>query len=699
MTLAAFWQVRNNEFINLDDNLYVTENPHVQRGISFTGVLWAFTASHNGQWHPLTWLSHMLDCHLYGLNPSGHHTTNLLIHIANTVLLFILFFRMTGAPWQSAFIAALFAVHTLHVESVAWVSERRDVLYAFFWILTMWAYVRYVEVPKLRRFLSVVLCFVLAIMSKPMAVTLPFILLLVDYWPLQRFRFREMDRQEYQILTTLPNKSPQKLSIFRLISEKASLFILAAVLSLFTIFANSEVGALSALAQLPLKVRLENAAVSYVRYIGKMFWPNRLAVLYPHPIHLPSLEVALATLLLVMVTVLVFLLGRKRHYLITGWLWYLVTLLPAIGLLQSGVQATADRFTYIPFLGLFIIVVFSTTDYLRRSRSGKGALAVSGVLLLLILMLSTVRQVERWKNSVTLFRHALRVTVNNYVIHNNLGVTLARQGNEQEAFEQYIKALEINPRYSDAHYNLGALLVRRGKDQEATAHFIEALRIKPDKVEAHNDLGVVLAKRGEAQKAVVHFSEAIRINSNYAEAYYNMGIVLTQQGKYKEAIPFFNEALRRINPKNAGIHNNLAVALAGAGKPEEAIAHYHQALECDPDYVDAHYNLGSLLSLQGKDQEAVTHYYEVLRINRYNAQAHYELGVILARQGRNQEAVVHLIEAARIVPNYGEAHLTLGMLYLEIGKKDLVLKQYNVLQTINKKLAITLYQKLSNYKN
>jgi len=640
----------------------------------------------------------MLDCHLYGLNPSGHHTTNLIIHISNTLLLFILFFRMTGAAWQSAFISALFAIHTLHAESVAWVSERRDVLYGFFWILTVLTYLYYVKAPKPRRYLLVVFCFILAMMSKPMAVTLPFILLLIDYWPLHRFRSPGFDYGQYQKFTTSSNRDLQKLSAVRLISEKISLFILAAALSFFTIFVNSRVGALSAFAQLPLKVRLENAVVSYVRYIVKMFWPNRLAVLYPHPIHLPFLEVALATLSLSVATFMVFWAGRKRPYVIVGWLWYLAALLPAIGLIQSGVQAMADRFTYIPLIGLFIIVVFGVSDTLTGWRYKNLTFAATGMLLLFALMISTGLRVQTWRNSVTLFRNTLSVTVQNYVIHNNLGVTLARQGKDDEAAVHYKRALAINPRYSDAHYNLAALLARQGEDQEAMGHFVEALKAKPDSAIAHNDLGVLLAKHGKIQDAIFHFAEAIRINPNFGETYFNSGTALVRHGRNKEAIPYFNEALR-INPSDDKVHNNLAVALAAVGRTEEAIGVYNQALKINPDNTDAHYNLGSLFILQGRHHEAISHYYEILRVHPTDARAHYELGAILARMKKNQEAVVHLTEAIQIAPNFGEAHLALGIIYLEIGRKNLAFERYKILRAINKELAQSLYKKISEHKN
>ena len=693
MTVIAFWQVQNNEFINLDDDLYVTDNPYVCKGLTYKGIVWAFTSIHRGHWHPMTWLSHMLDYNLYGLNPSGHHMTNLLFHLANTLLLFILVHRMTTASWRSGFVAALFALHPLHVESVAWVAERKDVLSAFFWMLAMWTYVYYVEKPNFNRYLLVALCFLLALMSKPMAVTLPFALLLLDYWPLGRLRLGKMNNGLKPTVLKSMNAGHRRAPVLRLVLEKAPLFFFSAVLSLFSFFSHRGSGAVSSLEKLPLVSRIGNALVSYVKYITEMFWPEGLAVLYPHPIILPFWEVARAALLLVIITVLVILVRRKRPYYIIGWLWYLGILLPVIGLIQAGVQARADRFTYLPIIGLFIMVVFGISDILGGRRYGGAAHATSGALLLAVLMISTVSQVQIWRNSVTLFNHTLSVTVNNYLIHNNLGVSLARQGNDQEAFDHYITALKINPRYSDAYYNLGALMARQGKDREAMAHFVEALRIRPDKVETHNDLGVILAKQGKIQEAIVHFAEAVSINPNYAEAYLNLGIALIQQGRNEEAIPYFNEALR-INPKNAKTHNNLAVALAAEGKTEEAITHYNQALQINLDYVDAHYNLGSLLTLQGKYQEAVPHYYEVLRINRYDAQAHHGLGVILVRQGKNQEAVAHLTEAARIIPNYGEAHLTLGIVYLAMGKKDLALAQYKTLETINKSLAKTLYQEI-----
>jgi tetratricopeptide (TPR) repeat protein len=694
MTLTAFWQVRNNEFINLDDDLYVMDNLNVQKGLTLKGIIWAFTSIHAGHWHPMTWLSHMLDYNLYGMNPGGHHMTNLFFHIANTLVLFLLLQQMTGASWRTGFVAALFALHPLHVESVAWVAERKDVLSAFFFLLTIRTYVGYVKRPKLERYLLVVLCFVLADMSKPMAVTLPFVLLLLDYWPLGRLQFKNMD----DTLSPFMNTAHYKVPFYRLVLEKVPLFFLTAALSLLTMLAQWKAGAVTTLGKLPIGIRIGNALISYVIYIAKMIWPVRLAVLYPHPIILPLWEVAGAGLLLLMISVLVILTGRKRPYYIVGWLWYLGTLVPVIGLVQAGIQAMADRFTYIPLIGLFIMAVYGIPDILTERYYRKVALAISGSLLLLILMTATILQLQHWQNSVKLFNHTLDVTVNNFLIQNNLGVTLARQRKDEEAEIHYRKALEIKSNYADAHYNLGILLARHEKNEEASVHFVETLRINPNKVEAHNDLGVILSKRGKIQEAIDHFSEAVRINPNYGEAQFNLGTALVHQGRNEEALPYFTAALR-INPKDLKVYNNLGLALARQGKIRESIVHYTYALQINPDYIDAHYNLGALLARQGKDQEAITHYTEVLRINPNDAQVHYEIGLILTRQGRNQEAVVHLTEVLRIIPNHGEAHLALGMLFLKMKKKELAFTQYKILQTINKNLANTLYQNISKNNN
>ena len=685
--MIAFWQLKNSEFINLDDDLYVTDNPNVHKGVTLEGVLWASTTTQGGNWHPVTWFSHMLAYDLFGMNPTGHHMANLLFHVANTLLLFHFLQRMTGAPWRSGFVAALFALHPLHVESVAWVAERKDVLSTFFWILTMLTYALYVERPRFNRYLLVVLCFALALMSKPMAVTLPFVLLLLDYWPLRRLTFKNSG-----------NTDQPRVPILRLIFEKVPLLCLSATASALTIFAQVKGGAFASLGKLPMDLRVGNALLSYVKYIDKMIMPFHLAVLYPHPIVLPLWKVAISTLLLGIITVFAILARRRYPYYIMGWLWYLGTLLPVIGLIQVGIQEMADRYTYIPMIGLFIIGVYGISDILKGWRPRRAVLVASGTLLLLLLMGSTMLQLKLWRNSVTLFNHTLRVTTNNYVIQNNLGVTLARDGKDREAVTHYLSALNINPSYPDAHYNFGLLLARQGREQEAIALLVEALRIKPTMAKVHNDLGAIFFKQGRIQEAIDHFSEALRIDCKYGEAQYNLGTALFQQGRNAEAVHSFGEALR-LNPRDARIHNNLGLALTRQGKIDEAIAHYNQALQFSPSYPDVHFNLGVLLVRQGKDQEAITHYAEVLRINLNDAQAHYELGIILSRQKKSEEAVAHLTHAVRILPGYSDAHFALGMLYSEMGKKDLAVNQYRILRTMSQNLATKLYHNISKRKN
>jgi hypothetical protein len=352
-TCIAFWQIQANDFLNLDDNLYVLDNPHIQDGVSLRGILWAFTEVYAGHWHPLAWLSHMLDIELFALKSGGHHMTSLIIHTINTILLFLLFQRMTGALWRSASVAALFALHPLHVESVAWVAERKDLLCAFFWILTLWAYSSYVKTATFSRYLLTVLCFVLALMSKPMAVTLPFVLLLLDFWPLDRFR---------------AEKENGKRIVFHLVFEKIPLILLGVILSLFTLYTHSKGGTVASFDNSPLNSRIENALISYIRYIVKMFWPDPLAVLYPYPSNPLLSEVTGAILLLIIITFLVILARRNHPYFLTGWLWYLGTLVPVIGLVQAGLQSIADRFTYIPLIGLFFAIVYGIQDALKGSR-------------------------------------------------------------------------------------------------------------------------------------------------------------------------------------------------------------------------------------------------------------------------------------------------------------------------------------------
>lgn len=552
-TIAAFWQVHNHDFVIYDDNLYVTQNPHVQSGLTGESVIWAFISGHASNWHPLTWLSHMLDYELYGLNPKGHHLVNLLLHAANTLLLFLVLSWMTGAFWEPAAVAALFALHPLHVESVAWVAERKDVLSTLFWIIAMFAYVRYVRSPGHSRYLFLVLVFALGLMAKPMLVTLPFVFLLLDYWPLRRL----------SISVSSNNKSLKRP--WSLIREKIPLLTIAAGSCVVTLLVQRLGPAFQSLEQFPLPNRLANALVSYAKYIEKMIWPQRLAVYYPHPMdNLPIWQIVGAIFLLACITILVVRKAKPHPYLIVGWLWFLGTLVPVIGIVQVGGQAMADRYTYVPLIGLFILIAWGISSLVSRWPSQKAVVFILTVCVISLMAISTWFQLRYWKNSVVLFEHALKVTSNNQLAHNNLGLALSKAGRIEEAVEHFSKALFITPQYVHAHINLANAFKDQGNLNKAEDHYRKALGFVPDDATAKNNLGIVIAMQGRTDEAVALFSEVLRADPENALAHNNMGIAWAKFGKFDKAIEHFSEALR-INPKSASARRNLQQVLTRQG--------------------------------------------------------------------------------------------------------------------------------------
>ena len=587
-TLVVFWQVLDHDFVGYDDAKYVTDNHYVQAGLTKEGLIWAFTTTHASNWHPLTWLSHMLDCQLYGLNPRGHHLTNVLFHLLNTLLLFLVLQRLTGAFWRSGFVAALFALHPLHVESVAWVAERKDVLSSFFWMFTLWAYARYVERPKFITYLLTLLAFALGLMAKPMLVTLPFVLLLLDYWPLRRMKSFQSTSSERAISTRPSKLNSQTL---RLVWEKIPFFFLAAASSTVTFLAQIRGGAVTSLEVFPFETRLANALVSYVSYIGKMLWPQDLAVFYPHPgPSLPMWQAAGAGLLLLVISITVIRLGRRYPYLPIGWFWYIGTLVPVVGLVQVGVQAMADRYTYIPLIGLFIIIAWGVRDIAAKWRYQKMVFTLASGALLFTLMICSFIQLHHWQRGTTLFEHALEVTTDNFVVHYNLGNELAAQGKFDEAIAQYSEALRINPAHAEVHYNCGNALARLGKHQDAIWHYQRALQLKPNFAEAHNNLGVTLEQQGRLNEAFVHYSRAIQLNPEYEEAHNNLAGLLAAQGKLDEAIAHYSKALR-IKPEHGNARVQLAIAYLRTGQTEKAIQQYRTALHFRPDWPGVLNNL------------------------------------------------------------------------------------------------------------
>jgi len=603
-TVAVYWPVLHFGFVVVDDRTYVTENPHVRTGLTLSNLAWAFTASYAANWHPVTWLSHMLDCQLFGLRAGPHHLVSVLLHIANTLLLFAVLKKMTAAPWRSGFVAALFALHPTHVESVAWVAERKDVLSTFWEVLTIAAYVRYVEESavhgsQVKTFYGLALLFyALALMSKPMVVTLPFVLLLLDYWPLGRTRWAG---------AAAGNTVPMPPS--RLLKEKFPFLALAAALCVMTVRAQP----IQSLKNLPLGIRMGNALLSYVRYIGKAFWPTRLAAFYPLDEKLSTIAVVGAGVGLVGGTIAVILRARREPWLATGWFWYVGTLVPVIGLVQVGGQSMADRYTYFPFVGLFVMLCWSVPGAVMKTPNWSAITCVAGLAALAICAVLSRAQVEYWKDSETLFRHALSVTRDNWLAHGNLGVVLEEAGREPEAIAQYEQALQIQPGYPQAQYNLGNALSKMGRLGEAMEHWNQAVRLNPDFAEARYNLGVALMGLGRVSEAVGQLEQVLRDKPDSAEAHNSLGAALMRLGQVPEAIGQYEQALR-IQPDSAEAHNNLGIALFQVGRQREAIGQYEQALRIKPGYLEAHFNLAVALEEAGRVAEAIGQYEQVLRI-------------------------------------------------------------------------------------
>ena len=554
--LAIYGQVYGFDFLNYDDTLYITENDRTQQGLDLDNVKWAFTTGHASNWHPLTWLSYMLEVSLFGVAPGLHHLVNVLFHAVNTVLLFYLLRAMTGgALWRSAFVAALFALHPLHVESVAWIAERKDVLSTLFGFLAMGGYCAYVRHPSVVRYVLVVVPFVLSLMAKPMLVTLPAVLLLLDYWPLGRLK------------ATGEEKGGMARKTVRLAIEKAPLFALALASSAATVLAQRAGRSMTGLEALPLTVRLGNAAVSYVRYVLMTFWPRGLAVFYPHPGRgLPAWQAALAVAGLTAFSLVVLARGRKRPYLLTGWLWYLVTLLPVIGIVQVGAQAMADRYTYVPLIGLFIIVTWCVADFAAWLPAPRTGLAIASGAALAALALCSFVQVGYWRNNVTLFEHALEVTSGNLLAHKNLGVELSSQGRYPEAIGHFTKAIEINPNDAELYYNIATALGAQGRLEEAIRMYSLALEADPENADALFNLGNAYSRQGRIEEAVQCYVRALEHRPEDADVLHNLGAALGAQGKTDEAVAAFREALR-VQPGHRYAAQSLERALAkGAGK-------------------------------------------------------------------------------------------------------------------------------------
>jgi len=553
---AVYGAVLRFGFVNYDDPVYLALNPNVRDGVTWNGVVWAFTTYFAGNWFPLTWISHMLDCQFFGLDAGAHHFTNLAIHVAATLLLFAILRRITLARWPSAFVAALFALHPLHVESVAWIAERKDVLGALFWMLTLGAYARYVARPGPARYAWTLAAFALGLMAKPMLVSLPLVLILLDYWPFAR-GFR--------------------------IQEKLPFLALTAAVSVVTYVAHAQGKAVVSLVTIPLGLRVENVLISYAAYIGKMFWPSGLAVFYPYPTGPLGVPAALAAIGLAAVTGAAIWMARQRPYLIVGWLWYLVTLAPVIGLVQAGQQARADRYMYIPMIGLSVMLAWGGAELLRAWPRAQIVLAVTACAACAVV---TAMQVGYWEDGVKLFHRAVDVTAGNYVARFNLAHELREHGDVAGATRQLEEAVRIQPGSGLAHDELGQLLGKQGRLDEALAQLRLAEVALPDDGAIHYRIGIMLGTAGHAEQAADELSQAIRLEPDNADAHRNLGISLAMMDRLPEAAVEFRTAVN-LKPDDANARFNFGVALVNLGRTSEAIEQLQEAVRLKPDFSDA----------------------------------------------------------------------------------------------------------------
>jgi tetratricopeptide (TPR) repeat protein len=544
----------------------------------------------------------MLDVEIFGSSPSGHHLTNVFIHMASTLLLFLLLEKITTAPWQSLFVAALFALHPLHVESVAWVAERKDVLSGLFWFLTLLFYARYVKHRRVKFYLLTLLFFVAGLLTKPILVTLPVVMFLLDYWPFNRFPREQVER-----------RGTMGSTLRSLVKEKIPFVFLSALSAVITIYAQDKGGAMKSLESTPFTLRIENAVIAYAKYLGKTIWPQDLAILYPFPSSLPLSQILASSLLLILVSTVTVHYRRRYPYLLIGWFWFFVTLVPVIGLVQVGGQSIADRYTYIPLIGLFIMGSWGVPDLMQGWRCRPAILGMLAGVVISALTATTWQQLGYWKDNISLYQHTLQVTTGNYLILNNYGIALADGGRFDEAILQYQEALRAWPKSATAHVNLGAALAHQGKFAEAIGHYCEALKLIPDYALAHGNTGRALAHLGRIDEAIAHYEEALKIDPSLADVHLNLGILLVKKGDYENALRHYDMVLR-LEPNSTKGPINMGAALAQEGRLDEAIHCFTEALRIDPKSVEAHFNLGVILARQNRGGEAIEHFSQVLKL-------------------------------------------------------------------------------------
>jgi tetratricopeptide (TPR) repeat protein len=644
VTFAVYWPVRNYDFIRCDDDIYITENQKVLSGLTVQNIKWVFTTGHASNWHPLTWLSLMLDRTLFGVKPGPMHLVNVAFHVANTLLLFIVFNRMTRRIWPSAFVAALFALHPLHVESVAWIAERKDVLSTLFWLLTMLAYLRYVEKPSIGRYVIILIVFALGLMSKPMLVTLPFVLILLDYWPLNRIR-----NTRYTIRNT--------------ILEKLPFFFLALISSIITYIVQQKGGAMTII---PFNERLANAVVSYLEYIEKLFVPLNLVMLYPHPLsRIPLTKVIIFALILILLTVFLLYYGRQHRYLVFGWLWYLGTLVPVIGIIQVGTQAMADRYTYVPFIGLFVIIAFGAADlaqFISSKILRSWVLCLVSCVLCLVCIIITSNQLKYWQNSILLFERTLSVIESVNIGLDDSADALIKEGRLEEAAHLLTERIRSIPSSPLIHANLGNTFLEMGKTDNAIVQYMIALKMNPRFSNARHNLALALAVKGDYDEAIEQYKIFYGSDVNVTGLYLEIASMLTDRGRVSDAAELLQKA-HAVSPDSIGILTRLGHALAQTEKPGQAVEYYYKALELDPNDIFVHGCLVLALADIGKIDEAIEHCRIVLAARPDDFEMHNNLGIFLRAKGKLDESAESFKKALQINPNFKPARDNLDSLF------------------------------------
>jgi tetratricopeptide (TPR) repeat protein len=649
VTAAVYASVRTHGFLQFDDATYVVENGVVRSGLTWQGLQWALTAPYAGNWHPLTWVSHMADVQMFGMDAGWHHLINLLLHIASTLLLFRVLARMTGATAASAFVAALFALHPLHVESVAWIAERKDVLSTFWWVLALTAYASYVRQPRAWRYAALLVCFALALLSKPMVVTLPFVLLLLDVWPLGRWQGLGGTREAWA-----------------LVREKGWLFLMAGGSAVITFIVQRQAGAVQSLDRVPLVTRIAGVPVAYVHYLVTTVWPVHLAPLYPYPSSIPWWAGLGALAILIGLSALALRSFRSRPYVLVGWCWFLGTLAPVNGFVQVGSPLYSDRYMYVPAIGLFVIVAWMAREWAAVRPVRVPWVAAAGALLVMVLAAVSYQQVQYWRDNITLWEHTVAVTGDNYRGQTNLGFALAQAGQRTRAVEAYREALRLNPTYPNAHNYLGSVLADMGAYDQAAAEYEEALRLLPRFAEAHNNLGLTRVAQDRFTDAVASFAEAVRLNPAFAAARNNLAIAYARTGDYPRAIQEFEETLRQ-TPASAEAHMNLATALSDMGKKREALPHFEAAAGLGGDPVKVHQAWGEVLMELGDMPQATTQFQTVLRTNPRFAPASHDLGRCLALSGHLVEGLQALQLSVQLQPDDADFHHDFGAALAQKG--------------------------------